>query len=311
MLRKLIWGFLGLIGVLWVGLMAYAYWPTAPEIPVAQLASSDDRFVNIGQLQLRYRRYGVADPARPQLILIHGFANSLQSWRDIAPRLADCCDVVAIDLPGFGLSDKPVDFDYGNRAQAQRSIAVARALGFSRPIYAGHSLGGAIALQAGVHDANARGVALLNPGIISTGVPKIVQLTIPPLPRLSAKMFADRAFRERFLKQSYANPAIVTDQLVDDLMLGARTEGYMAGMTSLMKQYNEGEEIVLAPRLQKPVLILWGDRDRNKPAAEREALQALLPGAALVRFANAGHYVHEEAPAEVAVALRDWLASLP
>jgi len=90
-------------------------------------------------------------------------------------------------------------------------------------------------------------------------------------------------------------------------MLGARTEGYMAGMTSLMKQYREGEEIALAPRVEVPTLIPWGDRDKNKPLSEADALQAMIPGSRLVHFANAGHYVHEEAAEGVAQAIKLWL----
>ncbi len=308
MLKRISLWTLGVIFGLWALMMGYAYWPGAAEVPVAQLATSQDQFVKVGATQLRYRRYGVAGPGRPQLLLIHGFANSLQSWRVAAPLLADCCDVIAIDMLGFGLSDKPEDADYHNRAQAERVIAAAHALGQGNPVYVGHSLGGAIALQAAVLDREARGLVLMNPGIISTGVPKIVQFSVPPLPRLSARMFGNREFRTDFLRKSYVTPAIVTDAVIDDVMLGARSEGYAAGMTSMMKQYREGEEIELAAQVNVPTLILWGDQDRNKPRSESTQLQALLPGSKLVHFPGSGHYVHEEAAAGVAQAMQDWLA---
>jgi pimeloyl-ACP methyl ester carboxylesterase len=308
MLKRIFLGLLGLVAVLWAALMIYAYWPQPDEVPVTQLAVDPDRFVDVRDGRLRYRRYGANGAQRPQVLLIHGFANSLQSFRELAPRLAGCCDVIAIDMLGFGLSDKPEDADYHNPAQADRVIEAARLLGLERPVYAGHSLGGAIALQAAVRDRRAAGLILMNPGIISTGVPKIVQLTVPPLPRLSARMFGSRDFRARFLRNSYANPAIVTDALIDDLMQGARSEGYLRGMTSMMKQYREGEEIVLAAQVQTPTLILWGDRDRNKPLAEAVRLQALLPGSKIVHFPEAGHYVHEEAAPAAAAAIQAWFA---
>jgi pimeloyl-ACP methyl ester carboxylesterase len=85
----------------------------------------------------------------------------------------------------------------------------------------------------------------------------------------------------------------------------------MAGMTSLMQQYEEGAEIALAARVRVPVLIPWGNQDRNKSPEEAQTLQRLLPGSTLVRFENAGHYVHEEAPQGVADAIKAWLATLP
>lgn len=306
-LKRLGTGLLVSVLVLWVGLAAWAYWPGEPEVPIASLAGPDDRFVEVEGIRLRYREWGSAAADRPTLLLIHGFGNSLQSFRELAPRLADDCHVIAIDMVGYGLSEKPVDHDYHNGPQANVLVAAARELGLQRVIYAGHSLGGAVALHAAINDPTARGLVLLNPGIIRTGVPKIVQVTLPPLPRMSAKMFASRAFRGNFLKQSYANPSIVTEQVIDEVMLGARTEGYMAGMTSLMKQYREGEEIALASKVTVPTLIPWGDRDKNKPREEANELQAMLKGSSLVRFADAGHYVHEEAPDEVAQAIKDWL----
>lgn len=306
-LKRLLGALLALGVVGWAALAAWAYWPGAPEIPVARLATPDDRFVEVDGLRLRYRSWGAAGEGRPELLLIHGFANSLQSFRLLAPRLAGCCHVVAIDLPGYGLSDKPVDFDYHNGPQAAVMVAAAHALGLRHPVYVGHSLGGAIALQAAVKDPQAAGLVLMNPGILSTGVPKIVQVTLPPLPRMSARIFASRDFRGNFLRKSYVDPSLVTEQVIDDVMLGARSQGYMAGMTSLMKQYAEGEEIVLAPQVHVPTLIPWGDQDRNKPRSEADALQRLIPGARLVRFGNAGHYVHEEAAAEVAAAIEAWL----
>lgn len=309
-LKRIAIGLISLVVLLWAGLAAWAYWPGEPEVPIASLATADDKFVEVDGVRLRYREWGSADDTRPSLLLIHGFGNSLQSFRELAPRLADCCHVVAIDMAGYGLSEKPVDFDYHNGPQAQVLIAAAKKIGLRRVIYVGHSLGGAVALQAAVKDTDARGLVLLNPGIIRTGVPKIVQVTLPPLPRMSAKMFGSREFRGNFLKKSYVNPDIVTESVIDEVMLGARTEGYMAGMTSLMTQYREGEEIILARQVKVPTLIPWGDQDKNKPREEADELQSMIPGSKLIRFSNAGHYVHEEAAEGVANAIKEWLTEV-
>jgi pimeloyl-ACP methyl ester carboxylesterase len=295
--------------LLWGALAVWAYWPGEPEVSVSQLARADDRFVRVDGLTLRYREWGYAAPGRPSLLLIHGFGNSLQSFRELAPRLAESCHVIAIDMPGNGLSDKPVDHDYHNGPQAAVLVKAARALGLQRVVYVGHSLGGAVALHAVIQDHEARGLVLLNPGIIRTGVPKIVLITLPPLPRMSAKLFASREFRGNFLKGSYVNTALVTEAVTDEVMLGARSEGYMAGMTSMMAQYVEGEEIRLAPQVKVPTLIPWGNRDKNKPPSEANELQGMIRGSRLVRFENAGHYVHEEAAEGVARAILAWMPS--
>jgi pimeloyl-ACP methyl ester carboxylesterase len=307
-LRQGILGLFALIALAYAAMVAYAYWPGPEEVPVIALAGPDDRFVTLDGVRLRYRTWGTPGAGRPNVLLVHGFANSLQSWRELGPRLAGEAYVVAVDLPGFGLSDKPVDFDYRNEPQARRMVAVARALALDRPVYAGHSLGGAIAMRAALADDDAGGLVLINPGILTTGVPKIVQYPIPPLPRLSAKQFGSRAFRERFLKLSYVRPEIVTPEVVDEVMLAARSEGYMAGTTALMKQYEEGGEIPLLDRIGVPTLIVWGNEDRNKLPSEADDLVSRIPRAELVRVPGAGHYVHEEAPDAVAEAMRQALA---
>jgi len=308
-LRKLLIGLVALVAVLYVGLTVYAYWPGEAEVPAQALARPGDQFITVDGVDLRYRTYGTPGPNKSNLLLIHGFANSLQSWRDLAPLLGEASYVVTIDMPGYGLSGKPVDFDYHNGPQARVMVAAAQALGLERPTYVGHSLGGAIALHAAIQDADAGGLVLMNPGIITTGVPKLLTLPIPPLPRLSAKQFGSRDFRERFLKISYVRPEIITPQVIDEVMLATRSEGYRTGMTSLMKQYREGEEIPLLARVRVPTLIVWGDRDRNKTLAEAEELQQRIPGSTLVHVPDAGHYVHEESPEAVAAAIRSYLTS--
>lgn len=302
-LRKLLIGLVAFAAFAYVALFAYAYWPGEPEVPVSQLAKPGDRFVRVNDVDLRYRTYGTPGPGKPDVLLIHGFANTLQSWRSVAPLLAADCHIVAVDMPGYGLSDKPVEFDYHNGPQATIMVAAAEALGLERPIYVGHSLGGAIALRAANEDPEASGLVLMNPGLLTTGVPKIVQLTLPPLPRLSARQFGSRDFRSNFLARSYVNPQILTAEVLDDVMIASRSEGYMAGMTSLMKQYSEGEELPMLGQVRVPTLIVWGNADRNKLLSEADDLQASIPGAELVRFEGAGHYVHEEAPEGVAAAM--------
>jgi len=306
-LKRALWLCTALLVMSWVGVTIWAYWPYPSEQAVTALAEKEDRFVSVDGLTLRYREWGSKQADRASLLLIHGFGNSLQSFRTLAPLLAQTHHVIAIDMIGYGLSEKPINYDYHNGPQALMLMRAAHQLGLDHIVYVGHSLGGAVALQAVVQDERAGGLVLLNPGIISTGVPKIAQVTLPPLPRMSAKLFASREFRSRFLKKSYVNPEIVTEQVIDDVMLAAQSEGYMRGTTSLMTQYREGEEIALATNVKVPVLIPWGDQDRNKPFQEATELQALLPGSTLVRFSNAGHYVHEEAPTEVAQAIVDWL----
>jgi pimeloyl-ACP methyl ester carboxylesterase len=302
-LRGLVLGLAGLLALTWAGLVAYAYWPGTPEVPARQLASTDDRFVTVNGLDIRYRSYGESTPGKPELILLHGFANSAQSFRLLAPLLAGSYHVIAMDMPGFGLSAKPVDHDYHNDAQARMVMDFATALGMPRYVVGGHSLGGTIALHVAVADPRASGLVLMNPGIITTGVPPITQYLFFPLPRAMAKTFGTREFRERFLRQSFIDQSVVTDQVMEDMMLAPRSEGYLDGMTSMMGQYIEGGELRLLAQVRVPTLIVWGMQDKSKKPTELDELQSMLPGSVAIRVQESGHYVHEEQPQQVATAM--------
>jgi pimeloyl-ACP methyl ester carboxylesterase len=302
-LRGVLLSVVGLIAIAWAGLVIYAYWPSTPEVPAHQLASAEDRFASVDGLELRYLTYGQPAADRPALVLLHGFANSLQSFRRLAPLLAGSYHVIALDMPGYGLSAKPVDHDYRNAAQARMVMAFATSLGLQRYIVGGHSLGGTVALHVAVQDRRVGGLVLMNPGIITTGVPAITRYLFFPLPRAMAKTFGTRGFRERFLRQSFVDQSIVTPQVIDDMMLGPRSRGYLDGMTSLMGQYVEGEELPLLARVSVPTLIVWGMQDKSKKPHELEELQSMLPGSVAVRVHESGHYVHEEQPEQVAAAM--------
>ncbi len=287
------------------GLVFYAYLPFGENIPVADLASADDRFIEVDGMQLRYREWGERRADRPSLVFIHGFANSQQSFRRIAPYLEKDYHVIALDLPGFGLSAKPVDHDYGNGSQAQVVTDLIAALKLESVVVGGHSLGGALALRVALTASHVRGLILFNPGIITTGVPAVTEYLVFPLPRLAAKTFGEREFRESFLKSSYVDPSILTDEVLDELMLGPRSEGYIEGTTALMGYYRPSDEVALLAEVRIPTLIVWGAMDKRKPAGEAEELRDAIAGSRLIMIENAGHYVHEEKPAEAAQAIID------
>lgn len=303
-LRRILLAVIVLVGILWAALVAYAYWPGPAEVPARQLASTEDRFVTVDGLELRYRTFGEPSAGKPNLVLLHGFANSLQSFRLLAPLIADDYFVVTLDMPGFGLSAKPANHDYHNAAQAKIVADFAKAIGLDEYVIGGHSLGGTIALYVAVSDPHVTGLFFMNPGIITTGVPEFTKYLPWPVPRVMAKTFGTVGFRENFLKRSYVNPAIVTPQVVSDMMLAPRSEGYLAGMSSMMGQYEAGKEVAMLAQVHVPTLIAWGEQDRSKSMAELAELSSRLPGARVVTAPESGHYVHEEAPQVVAAALK-------
>ncbi len=290
----------------YLALVVYAYWPAGIEtVPAKELATAEDRFAAVNGLELRYRTYGEPAADKPSVVLLHGMGNSLQSFRLLAPLLQDDFYVVALDMPGFGLSSKPADYDYRAGSMAATVGEFARVIGLQRYAVGGHSMGGAIALLTAINEPEVSGLILMNPGIINDGVPKFTRYMPFPFQRISAKQFGDREFRESFLKISYINTALITDQVMDDLQLAARTDDYMAGATSMMGQYEEPVGVAPLADVTVPTLIAWGEQDLNKNEAELQQLRDGLTNTqvSVVRVADSGHYVHEEGAAPVARAM--------
>ena len=288
---------LGIIILGYTFLIVYAYLPVE-EIPSRTLATKEDLFIEINGYDIRYREYQAAKESSPNLILIHGFGNNLSSWRSITPILSEVYNIYVFDLLGFGLSDKPTDYDYSNANQAETVSELAEALSLDSFVVGGHSLGGAIAFHVAMNNQKTKGLILFNPGIINTGVPEFARYLnlIFPFARVSAKQFADRDFREEFLKRSYHDPSIVDEQVMDDIMLGARSEGYLTGTTSMLNKFYDANEAELMHRVNNPTLIVFGVEDRNKSMEEALQLKNGFRNSKLELIKDAGHYVHEESP---------------
>ena len=267
-------------------------------ISLRVLQTDSDQFFQHDGNRVRYQLLSELSVKKPNLILIHGFGNSLGTWESLAPKLSKAFNVYGIDMLGFGLSEKPVQYQYTNANQASVIQSFAEVMGFDSFIVGGHSLGGAIAMHAAMIDQKTQGLILFNPGIINTGVPEFSKYLnlIFPMSRISAKQFADRDFREGFLKRSYHDPSIVTNQVMDRVMLGSQTADYVSGMSSMLSKYYKSNEAELMSDVKLPTLIIFGIEDRNKSMDEALQLKNGFSNSRLEIIQDAGHYVHEESP---------------
>ena len=108
------------------------------------MSSFKDQFVRVGNINTRYWQAGASGSA---VILLHGIGCSVLEWHSNLAALAAHHRVFAIDLLGFGLSDKPQDETYGMRRLAQFTLDFLATQGVARAHFAGNSMGGRIALE--------------------------------------------------------------------------------------------------------------------------------------------------------------------
>ena len=251
----------------------------------------------IGGARLHYIDVGVGTP----VILIHGFAGSTFSWRRVIPDLARGHRVVALDLPGFGFSDRDPGLDYSQAAQAGRVLALMDALGLTRATVIGHSMGGAVAERLAAEHPD-RVDRLILVAAVNAGIP-------PERGRAgkaAGPMFALMGLAQRSPRAMYAigrralprmvhDPAFVTEDLVrgyiDPLLLPGTTAAVRR-----MTLAGQGDPALDLGRIAAPTLVVSGASDGAITPADGEKLAAGIPGGRHVVIPEAGHLLAEERP---------------
>lgn len=284
---------ISILVTLYLSLTLYALWPVE-EVSVSYFTSENDLFIDIDGFDLRYIEEG--DPNKPVILLIHGFAGSVYTWRKVIPLLSQQYRVIALDLPGFGLSDKPLDYDYRYNSQGDIIKQFILKKNLEDVILAGHSMGGNIVLHTAKDNHLISSLILLEPGIIDDGNPSFVKYLFFPLTRISAKLFRDESFRMVSFENSYYKPESITDEDVEAYMVASKTRNFVKSLEVMLKKYQEPQEINIAPDIYQPTLILWGIHDQNNNWENGEIISQTIPNATLEIIEESGHYIHEEQP---------------
>ena len=142
--------------------------------------------INLNGDNLVYSVFG--SPNAPLLILIHGWFSHRGVWNETIATFKDYYYCVAIDLLGFGDSEKPIDGDYGINAQGERVLALAEKLGFDSFSLIGHSMGGQIAFCIASILAPEKVEKLVSvSGVVTGKLSPIVERIIYPMMAFSAK----------------------------------------------------------------------------------------------------------------------------
>lgn len=252
----------------------------------------------------------------PPLLLLHGIGADKDNWTKVAASgLTARYRVYAVDLPGFGESDKPADARYRIGDQVARVEAIAKQLGLSRFHLAGNSMGGWIATAYAIaHPEQVQSLWLLAPaGVMSAEPSEMMKLIAAgmPLP-LFARSEQDFGRLLQFVMQRPPFiPAPVRTVLARRQIANYRLNEQIFEAVREQSGALDSQLAALQPPLATPTLITWGDRDRVLHPSGAAILKALLPNAQLQMLNNIGHLPMLEAPGRVTadyLAFRDRLA---
>jgi pimeloyl-ACP methyl ester carboxylesterase len=291
--------------------------PTLPGFDYRRVPVTDDVALNVA----------VAGSGSP-IVLLHGFPQTHLMWRHVAADLAADHTVVCPDLRGYGASDKPVDTSadgntYAKRTMAADIVSLARALGHERFALAGHDRGALVAIRAGLdhpeaitHLASLDVLPTLDMWDVMHGTGAAVGFHLylmaqpPGLPERMIHAAAD-AFFGHFLDVWTRDPRAIPDEIRAAYLAASR-----AAVPSIVADYRASAGIdvehdradrAAGNRLRMPVAVLqqdWGAALGFDAAARWRAWAPDLRHTTV----SCGHFMAEEAPAEVVKAVRDLLA---
>lgn len=263
--------------------------------PVA-LHGASGQTVVVDGVRLHYVEQGKG----AAIVLLHGFGASAFSWRLALPMLGANYRVVALDLPGFGFSDRNARLDFGHEAQAWRVARLMDVLGIRRATIVGHSMGGGIAQRLAISDPRRVERLVLVAAVDASAAPAWGHRG-GRHPAWGVARFAAgfpglvRGLTSRGLRQVVADPATVTDEMVDGYAEPLLMRGTLACMEKMAADTAREAPGDLS-RITAPTVVVSGERDRIVPARVGEGLTAKIRGARHVMLGATGHLPAEECP---------------
>jgi len=257
-------------------------------------------FTRVGGVRIHYQDAG--DEQAPTLILIHGFISSTLIWSDVfLPLAAAGFRVIALDLPGYGYSDKPADGRYTIDSQAYAVVSLMNRLEIDEATIIGASYGGAVAATIALDypERVSRLVlvgAVTNNDAMSKLLPRIAQL--PLVGDVVTPLFlGSRYVLRKRMEDTYRRSGKPLDEhkLAARHHLLAAADSHRA-MLRTIRRWSANRITREAHLIHRPTLILWGEGDRHIPLSDGIRLREAIAGARLIVFRNCGHLPPAEQP---------------
>lgn len=270
-----------------------------------ELAEKPGKVIDIDGYGVHYLDSGSGSP----IVLIHGFGGQTYSYRHLTPLFEAAHRVVAVDLKGYGYSERDAGAGLSHTDQVAMLKTLLAKLGVDRATFVGHSMGGAIIQRlAAAHPAMVESLVLV---ASATGEEHFSRRILPPRFVLRAILpLLARVAASRLLTLSYYDPDCLTDDVRAEYNRPARLRGSMDGLMAIMRD-SAADPPIDASAIAVPVLLLNGADDRAVPLSAAQRIRARIPQARLIVIDRAGHMLLEERPAECARAIVDFLHDVP
>jgi pimeloyl-ACP methyl ester carboxylesterase len=256
---------------------------------------------NINEADLWYDVLGQGEP----LLLHHGYTASRVNWMPVAERLKDCYQIILMECRGTGESQH-TQSGYEIAQYALDVVGLLDHLALERVAFAGHSMGGGIGFQLGVHHSDRLTKLILKAAIPSGGIGPYSQDLLDQ--QLAARARGDRAFFLNRYHEGRTLAELEDDDWFEDRVnhLMTVSDGHIAGGLETMSNLNLTEQL---GDLTTPTLVIAGSGDGLLNANLKDYQR--LPNADLAVLSRVGHEVAVHAPDAVAEAIDKFMTYGP
>lgn len=252
-------------------------------------------YLNVAGINL-YCEYILND--KPPILLIHGLASSTYTFRRMMPLLQNHYSIVAVDLPGFGKSEKSTSFIYSFQNYAKLMLECLEQFGYSKAHIVAHSMGGQIALNMAViaPEKINKLVLLCSSGYLKRAKKSLVFTSYLPYFDKFVYYYIQRKGVINHLKNVFFDQTLINDEMIEEFGKPLDDKGFYKALIRLLR-HREGD--LLPKQLQNihvPTLLIWGEEDRVVPVEVGKRLVSDLPDARLITYEKTGHLITEERP---------------
>ena len=278
-----------------------------------------DGWIDLDGVRLHY----VTQGSGPLMLMLHGFPDFWYSWRHQIPEFARDHRVVAVDMRGYNLSDKPP----GRSAYSLRYLvgdvkALVDRLGEGRAVLVGHDWGGIVAwMSAYQHPEALRGLVIMNaphPGLVLRGVASPVQwlrssyiamFQVPWLPEWLLTR-DDGAAMDAVFRGGAVDKSAFSDGDIAAYREAIQRPGAVTAALNYYRNWFQPDAARSLGVLEVPTLLIWGERDAALGKELTYGIERYVPRLTLRYIPECGHWVQHEQPELVNRYMREFLDAL-